>query len=1441
MKRIVLNILLLIFVWSSAKAQTYTISTEIPWQTEHQNMWGPNGDPFDINMTLDLFHVYYDTSMSIGYMESVLGGQFGANFNINTWLLLGSTFEMTGFTTGWIDVYYPVRINLTFPNNYTWNPGQWVTIQSDYEVLDGWALNSQFPQAGVISLDLDYGFGLDINADVCLYDCTNLQLVDVDVPADSLILFYLNGQTGEVIYPCADNGSFGFCHDTVLPITFTNFAGTGLSGEITIPYIETTDHLDLSDPCHQTILADGDSTYAFFDLDIIQFLSFIAGFLPPPQGPAIQQFLDALNGTYDLGGGITVDYSLLTANLFFSSTMQQDLSFHPTVWNTLSFPTALEYYVTDPSNDTVDSGMSDTIRFAACQDLHIHWPCFGWPSMDVGINHSIDPTFTNHTWDSIAFTFAITALEFTINIPVPVTPPMEMPSFCIPLDNGLAAPIEEKSDSSLIIIEATRDNPPGFLTDSLMEDQSLDGNPPQNNNTTTVPEITYICSRPYLIPGVDTPQIDLIGLKWSYHIGPLIDEQYPLGYIPFTWYDNTWELEGFQDTTIDPVTMIPNPEMAIVDTADQDVQCAGDSTGYLVVQIEYGTPPFTYSWSNGAVHTTNSHTDTLYNVGAGTYEVTVSDVNGCTLEAQYDIVELDPPIIVDYDVTDVLCYGDSTGAIDITVSGGTPGYTYYWDPLNTTSEDVQNIPAGTYTVFVTDAVGCTKQVDIDVIQPDTPLILTIDTFENVLCNGGNNAFIDLGVTGGTPPYSYLWSNGETTEDLQFLTAGTYSVTVTDSHGCSETISQTITEPEPIAVEDTIHNVSCYGGNDGYIDITVTGGTPPYTYSWSTGDTTQDIQDLTENNYSVTVTDAHGCQYFATYYVDEPDAPLSSTIVAHDVLCHGDSTGSADLTVQGGVPPYHYQWSNGHTTEDISSLTAGEYTVTITDLYGCVLIDSVYIDEPDEPLMLSGVVTDVRCHGEYNGSIDLTITGGTPPYFVNWNTGAQNTLYEGLSAGTYSVTVSDNNGCKIFEEFTVNEPQPLYAAVSEPQTICIGETAQIWVAATGGTYPYAFEWSNGYAIDTIYVEPDTTTEYSVTVTDSHGCQYSPSPTTVFVNPPLNAELTLSDDTVCPGDIVEINIIPSGGNGIYHIYLDTTEIDVPYVYYPGTMAGNRHIHITVTDECTTPAVYIDTSVYVVNVPVLSFSPDTTSGCPPLHVTFNLNSFIPDLVYRWDFGDQTTLPEITTQTVSHTYTEPGTYSVTVYSTSADGCPIKQTAENLITIFPVPHAEFITDPAFVQMLHSQIHFINLSEGADYYHWDFGDGDSSLQENPVHNYSFMADNYLATLVAFNFYGCTDTAQKLIEVADFYTFWAPTAFSPDDDGVNDIFLTKGIGVDNSTFNLYIYDRWGELLFHSTDINKGWDGTVNGKKAEVGTYTWYVEFYDKAGKFHTYSGNVILIR
>ena len=459
----------------------------------------------------------------------------------------------------------------------------------------------------------------------------------------------------------------------------------------------------------------------------------------------------------------------------------------------------------------------------------------------------------------------------------------------------------------------------------------------------------------------------------------------------------------------------------------------------------------------------------------------------------------------------------------------------------------------------------------------------------------------------------------------------------------------------------------------------------------------------------------------------------------------------------------------------------------------------------------------------------------------WNTGAQNTVYEGLAAGTYSVTVNDANGCKIFGEYEVNEPQPLYAAVTDPQQICIGETAQMWVAATGGTYPYSFEWSNGMTVDTIYVEPDTTTDYSVTVTDSHGCQFTPGHTTVYVYPPLFATVTLSDDTVCPGDNVEIDIQVQGGNGEYHIYLDTTEIQVPYTYYSGTLTGNRYLHFTITDGCTTPHLTIDTSFYVINVPTLSFSPDTTAGCPPLNVTFNLNVFYPGLVYRWDFGDVTNFPETEHQNITHTYTQPGTYTVTVYTTTEEGCQVKQTAENLITIYPVPDAEFITDPTVIQIFHTQINFYNLSQGATDYIWDFGDGDSSLQENPAHIFNFLHDHYTVTLTARNFYGCVDTAVKVLQVADFYTFWAPNAFTPDNDGVNDIFITKGTNVDNSTFSLYIYDRWGELIFQSNDINKGWDGTVNGKKAEVGTYKWHAEFYDRAGKFHTYSGNVILIR
>ncbi len=273
----------------------------------------------------------------------------------------------------------------------------------------------------------------------------------------------------------------------------------------------------------------------------------------------------------------------------------------------------------------------------------------------------------------------------------------------------------------------------------------------------------------------------------------------------------------------------------------------------------------------------------------------------------------------------MLCNGANTGSIDLTVSGGTSPYTYSWTG-GVTTQDRSNLTAGTYTVTVT-AAGCTSTISANITQPSA---LTLSTTQvNVSCNGGSNGSIDLTVTGGVSPYTYAWSNNATTQDITGLVAGTYTVTVTDANSCTKTLSATITQPEALALSNTQVNVLCNGNSTGSIDLTVSGGTSPYTYAWSNSATTQDVSNLAAGTYTVTVTDANACTKTLSATITQPSAlSLSKTQV--DVLCNGNSTGSIDLTVSGGTSPYTYAWSNSATTQDISGLVAGTYTVTVTD-------------------------------------------------------------------------------------------------------------------------------------------------------------------------------------------------------------------------------------------------------------------------------------------------------------------------------------------------------------------------------------------------------------------------------------------------------------------------------------------------------------------------------
>ncbi len=1396
---------------SNAYSQTYTISHNVYWSTQNQNMWGPNGSPFNINFSFSLFHVQFDTLISFGFMDNILGQQVGANFTIDTHILLGSSFSMYGWTTGWIDVDYPVEITYEIPNNYTFNPGEIVTINSSYQVLPGWELYSHFPQAGVLSLDLEYGFGLDIGAEVCLGACDSIQIANINVPDDSVHIIYLNGQTGEVDYPCYDPSSFPpltICHDTVLPIVFNNLFGIGLSGWITLPYIETTDWLDTSDPCHQILGANGDSNYMGLELDIIQFLSFLAQFIPPPQGPAIQQFLQMLHGTYSFSI-ITIDYNLLSAQLGISSTMQQDLTFTPTIYSIFTFPTPVDFWVTDPhnGNQLVDQGTSDSISFETCMDFKYRYPCFGWPQMPIGMAAHLGNQFNNHVWDSIAFNFMVQALEFTITITLPFKNAVVVPEFCISLSDSTDSIPKEVCSPAITGDELT------YL--KQLYDSTGEGGT-YNDSTGNLPHI----------------------MNWTFHIGPLVNISLPLGYIPFTWYDDTWELAGFIDTTFNGIVMIPNPEFQLVSITDSDNICANDSIGSITVTVANGTQPYIYTWSNGVIDTSYSTTNTISGLLSGIYYVTVSDINGCSHTGVDTITETNPPIYIHFIPINVLCHGDSTGIIYSQVSGGTPPYTYQWIPMGGNGANATNLPAGTYTLSVVDAVGCPMTDSITITEPATSLSVVLDSLAHVLCYGGNDGFLAITASGGTPPYHYLWSNGYTQEDIEHITANTYTVTVTDANYCTVTLTETIHQPPLLAAIIMPTHVTCYGFSDGNANLIVSGGTPPYQYIWNTGDTTEDLQNIPTENYAVTITDSHNCTATASVFINQPLAPLSATYQITDVLCHGYSTGAVDLMPTGGTPPYSYLWSSGQNTQDLSSIIAGTYTVTITDYNGCTATYTAVVNEPPTYVNIQLQVNDVRCHGEINGAINMTITGGVPPYSIQWSNGSGNEDIDQLSAGDYYVTVIDSHGCITNDSAHIIEPGKLYADVSQNVMICINDTAHLYVSATGGTPGYSYTWNTGSHDTLIDVWPVVSTSYMVTVTDSHGC-ITVSGTTVHVRPPITADIHINDSTLCSGEPLIFSGSVSGGNGNYIITInDTAQITLPHTLYPESSGGYV---IRVEDDCNTPPLFFYFNIQVIPSPPNNIQADILQGCAPLTVHFIETSTDYGQTYWWNFGDLNSANTSDLKTPVHVYENAGTYTVSLITQNSNGCQTQQIIPNLITVYPIPVSKFITDPLNVTILNTDVHFINLSTGASLYYWNFGDTDSSNLESPYHLYPNIPAEYDVYLIAISSHGCKDTSWEHLSVSGSYTFYAPTAFSPDNDGKNERWHVFATNIDFNTFHIAIYDRWGEIIFETNDINKEWDGrTKDGKFVPVGTYTWMATFKDNQEVTRIKTGPVTVI-
>ena len=622
----------------------------------------------------------------------------------------------------------------------------------------------------------------------------------------------------------------------------------------------------------------------------------------------------------------------------------------------------------------------------------------------------------------------------------------------------------------------------------------------------------------------------------------LPNDSFVSGLSPGTYTCTVTDFEGCTFSG-NPITQsITEPSALAATSVVTDVDCFGNATGEIDITVTDGTGPYNYLWvasNGGSLGVNPANFEDLTSLIAGDYTCTITDANGCQLVHTKTVTEPAATLAATSVVTDVLCTGEATGEIDITVTDGTAGYTYSWVASNGGSlggnpanfEDLTSLIAGDYTCTITDANGCQLVHTKTVTEPAATLAAT-SVVTDVLCTGEATGEIDITVTDGTGPYNYLWvaSNGGSLgvnpanfEDLTSLIAGDYTCTITDANGCQETHTKTITEPAALAATSVVTDVDCFGNATGEIDITVTDGTGPYNYLWvasnggSLGVNPANFEDLTSliaGDYTCTITDANGCQLVHTKTVTEPAATLAATSVVTDVLCTGEATGEIDITVTDGTAGYTYSWvaSNGGSLggnpanfEDLTSLIAGDYTCTITDANGCQLVHTKTVTEPAATLAATSVVTDVLCTGEATGEIDITVTDGTAGYTYSWvasnggSLGGNPANFEDLTsliAGDYTCTITDANGCQLVHTKTVTEPAATLAATSVvTDVLCTGEaTGEIDITVTDGTGPYNYLWvaSNGGSLG---VNPanfeDLTSliagDYTCTITDANGCQ------------------------------------------------------------------------------------------------------------------------------------------------------------------------------------------------------------------------------------------------------------------------------------------------------------------------------------------------------------------
>ncbi|MFZ5553513.1 MAG: gliding motility-associated C-terminal domain-containing protein [Bacteroidota bacterium] len=910
--------------------------------------------------------------------------------------------------------------------------------------------------------------------------------------------------------------------------------------------------------------------------------------------------------------------------------------------------------------------------------------------------------------------------------------------------------------------------------------------------------------------------------------------------------------------TVSGTIIITEPTILDFSVTPTDANC-GQNNGQICTNVIGGVAPYFYSWDDPFLQTTPC----AFNLVAGCYTLTLTDGNGCTKDSLLCINDIAGPSVGVTSFSDVSCFGLNDGTITINASGGVGTLSIVWEdgtgtPIATLNDQTSSttLDGDNYAIIVTDSAGCVATTTQFIAEPNAMIAaITAQTQPN--CFGGCDATATVSSSGGVGGNTILWSAGSATTSATNtgLCAGPVSVTVTDANGCPASANTVITQPTALSmVTNAVTNVTCNGNCDGTITVTASGATTPYTFTWTGNVSTGTLAtNLCPGNYTTTVTDANGCTFSVSNTITEPALLTASTTVT-DATC-SQCNGGSTVTALGGTAPYSYSWITGNniTSSTNTGLCTGTHNVTVTDANGCTVVANAVIIDQAGPVINNITFTQPSCSGLSNGTATVNTTGGTGALTYLWTNGQVVPTAVALPAGNYCVTVTDQNGCVANSCVNVTQPTPLNAIGDLDATICFGDSTQVWASGAGGTAPYTINWSTAgmSGAGPIMVTPATTTSYCFTVTDANGCQSPNECVLITVNPPLDIDLTPST-SICDGSSINLVANATGGNGGPYTFGWTDEngnnLSATTVSPSSNVTVNpttpTWYYVVVNDGCSLPAID-STQITIDNNPIVFLNVVDSNGCAPFTAQFIVNT---DIGTNFDFDfDCDGNVDYSGTTPNATYTYPNTtqspilYDVCLTVTSAAGCTTLVSEPDFVEVYPVPVASFTATPTVTTILNPEILFTDLSVGGTIYDWDFGDGDSSVTVGDETHFYQDSGYYNVTLAIENQYGCTSQYTLPVEILSDFAIYVPNAFTPNGDGQNDFFFPEGIGIDPNNFEFMVFNRWGELIYQTENVNKPWDGTHKGQKSKQDVYVWKVKAFDSFGNQHDYIGHVTLLR